>query len=210
MIIILILISILLLSIVGLICGSIDTDEVYTYFYLEDQTTENYDDYKCGYKIKDWKKLGLKESECYKVKQVTTKKHSFNFFYDEDLCGWSAGVGGLFLVALCICGGICIHEHSSWGIESKEIAITEHITQLETEKTNLMTYYEESINKDIDISSTNLPAKINEHNAEVREFVVDIKNRQIYIKNPWTSWFVNDAYRTVDLDRLTATYINLK
>ena len=210
MIIILIMIGIVALSIIGIILGSIDYENKQQYFYIEDQKTSCYDDYKAGYKIKNYKKLGLDKDVCYKVKISYTRKYYFDFLASEGICGTSGGIGCFVLLLLIVCGCICIHKHSTWGVQPKEVAITEHITQLETEKINLMTYYEESINKDIDISSTNLPAKINDHNTEVREFIVDIKNHQIYAKNPWTSWFVNEAYTNVDLDRLTATYINLK
>jgi len=87
-------------------------------------------------------------------------------------------------------------------------SLKEEITNLENNKQYITTYYTAGVGKDIDISSTNIPAVIKEHNQEVKDLVKKIKIDRINLGNPWVGLWVNPACNNVDLVRVEATYIN--
>jgi len=146
-----------------------------------------------------------KSYPCRKTTKICPCEYDWEI--DECIGPW-LGTAFTFIplfVAVIIAG----MHNSPWEIEREANSITEHIVRLETNRDNLLSYYNNSIAKDIDISSTNLPGKINEHNAEVEEFVVKLKSEKVNLTNPWINVFYNPAYKNIDIPRVEATYINL-
>ena len=115
---------------------------------------------------------------------------------------------GIFLLIGLIMGGIAGSSKFTWAVQAKTAEYETQIVELENNKQYILTYYSSGVNKDIDISSTNIPAVIKEHNAEVKDLVKRIKVDRINLKNPWMSSWVNPACNDVDLLRVEATYIN--
>ena len=122
-------------------------------------------------------------------------------------------IGGV--IASCIClsvlavmGGTTAANKIKWAVDTQTTAYEEKIIELENNKQYITTYYSTGVNKDIDISSTNIPAVIKEHNAEVKDLLKEIKVNRINLDNPWISPWVNPACNNVDLARIEATYIN--
>lgn len=115
---------------------------------------------------------------------------------------------GIFLIIGLIMGGTAAGCKVTWAIQAKTAEYETQITELENNKQYILTYYSSGVNKDIDISSTNIPAVIKEHNAEVKELVKRIKVDRINLNNPWVGSWVNPACENVDLLRIEATYIN--
>jgi len=204
--IILIILGILfvLLGIVPQILNLFDIKDIY--IYDENGTEKRYGDdiiWPDGAEEPDdtsWKKF-----PCIKKHKVVFSGYDWEF--ESAILPW---LGTLIFGAGFIIPLICtISIHTSWEVAEVSNEITERIIELESRKDNLLSYYNNSIAKDIDISSTNLPGNISEHNSEVKEFVVKLKNKKIDLDNPWISVFVNPAYKNVDIARVEATYINL-
>lgn len=117
-------------------------------------------------------------------------------------------IGGLSLIALISMIGPNVGCKVKWAVEEQAIKYEEEIVSLENNKQYIVTYYTSGVTKDIDISSTNIPAVIKEHNAQVKELLTKIKVDKINLSNPWVSPWVNPACMDVDLLRVEATYIN--
>ena len=117
-------------------------------------------------------------------------------------------IGGLCLIVLGAMIGTNVSNKCSWAVQEQTAAYEEEITNLENNKQYITTYYSAGVGKDIDISSTNIPAVIKEHNQEVKDLVKKIKIDRINLGNPWISPWVNPACNNVDLARIEATYIN--
>ena len=105
--------------------------------------------------------------------------------------------------------GISRISSSSYIGEYKKIEINEKISELEHEKTVLLSYFDINAPKSIDLSSINLPERITTHNKNARELIVSVKHGIARKENPWINWFVNPVYTTIDISRIEATYINL-
>lgn len=105
--------------------------------------------------------------------------------------------------------GVSRISTSSYVGEYKKIEINEKISELEHEKTILLSYFDINAPKSIDLSSMNLPERITTHNKNARELIVDVKHGIARKENPWINWFVNPVYTTIDISRIEATYINL-
>ena len=117
-------------------------------------------------------------------------------------------IGGVCLIALGVMGGTNAAAKLPWAVEFKTVEYEEEITALENNKQYITTYYTSGVGKDIDISSTNIPAVIKEHNEQVKNLIKQIKVDRVNLKNPWVSPWVNPACNNVDLLRVEATYIN--
>ena len=115
---------------------------------------------------------------------------------------------GMCAIALIAMIGTNIGNKCSWAVDEQTVKYEEEIVSLENNKQYIITYYSSGVNKDIDISSTNIPTVIKEHNAQVKDLITKIKVDKINLKNPWISPWVNPACEKVDLLRVQATYIN--
>ena len=131
-----------------------------------------------------------------------------DYWYEEAraICGYV--LGGLCLITLIGMIGPNVGCKVKWAVEEQAIKYEEEIVSLENNKQYIITYYSTGVTKDIDISSTNIPAVIKEHNAEVKDLLTKIKVDRINLNNPWISPWVNPACENVDLLRIEATYIN--
>ena len=112
-------------------------------------------------------------------------------------------------IGLCICAGNVIFNKVEWAIKAEEVSYNTKIENLEANRSAILSYYESSITKDIDISATNIPQLIKEHNDEVATLVKRVKQERINLSNPWINIYVNPACENIDLPRIEASYINL-
>lgn len=117
-------------------------------------------------------------------------------------------VGGVCLIALGVMIGTNVSTKMKWSVQEQTVKYEEEIVSLENNKQYIVTYYTSGVTKDIDISSTNIPAVIKEHNAQVKDLLTKIKVDRVNLNNPWISPWVNPACKNVDLLRVEATYIN--
>ena len=193
----------------------------YLYYYDENGDSTRYvdelEEYKNGREREELIKIAKEKAKqeeisyryvslpCRKVTKIHLETTSPNI---ED-CILQVIFGILSLIGIIVCTTLTCMNRTSWAITKENNAIVEHITRLETNRDNLLSYYNNSIAKDIDISSTNLPSKINEHNIEVEEFITKIKNEKVELTNPWVNCFHNPIYNDVDIARVEATYISL-
>ena len=152
--------------------------------------------------------------EDYKVpaKKIVKKRIRLNDDWDtydhpNTLVGGGIGVG-VTALALLAMGITCAITKSPWSVQADVIAYEEKIVELEHNKSYITTYYSTGVIKDIDISSTNIPSVIKEHNAEVKDLIQRIKQNKINLGNPWCNAWISPACKSVDLVRLTATYID--
>ncbi len=133
--------------------------------------------------------------DCKKLpcKIVTKKRIQRASYWDECekigpwVCTCIVGV------VLTIMVGFVVGCKCEWAVQTKEAEIEEKIVLLENNKQYITTYYSAGVTKDIDISSTNIPSVIKEHNAEVEELIRDIRKDQINLNNPWCNVWVNPA-----------------
>ena len=206
MIIILILIAVLVTCIVLFVTSFLEIQEEDVKYFKDEKGKH----LVYGYKIENNKELGLERNTEYWCKKTCKKRiRATECYIDEARTAWPFGVGLVVILALLICGGICLCQNISYGVIAKETEINEHIVELENDQQSLLKFYETGVAKDIDISSSGLPERIKEHNAEVSKLVKDIKINRIDLTNPWLNWFINPAYNKIDLPRVEATYINL-
>lgn len=150
---------------------------------------------------------------------TTKKKVVLERYYDLEEKIGALVCGGIVLLALIIMTSCAIGARNPWSVQSKETSINERIVELENNKFSLLSYYETGVGKDIDISSSNLPKDIRDHNADVADLAKTIKTCRIDASNPWINWWTNPAYANVDLVRVegdpnnpndSGLYINLK
>lgn len=175
----------------------------------------------------DWKRLATDSSgnevklqnilyymEDYKIpaKKIVKKRIQLNSDWDtyehpNTIIGGGIGVGvtALALLAMTITAAV---TQSTWSVQADTIAYEEKIVELEHNKSYITTYYSTGVIKDIDISSTNIPSVIKEHNAEVKDLIKKIKQDKVNLGNPWCNVWINPACKNVDLVRLAATYID--
>ena len=203
---IILIISIVLFILLGVlpqVLNCFEWDDHY-YTYDENGTQKEY-----GRDIDKWPNGKPKDYDSWKSYPVNvSKKYKYRGYdWDESILAWVGTVPTVIFVA--VTSIIAIIHNAPWEIQSETAQITEHIVRLETNRDNLLSYYDASKTKDIDISSTNLPGRISEHNAEVEEFVVKLKQEKINLSNPWINVFYNPAYENVDIARVEATYISL-
>lgn len=203
---IILIISIILFILLGIVPQVLNCFEWDNKYYTYDKDGKYT---ACGRDIDKWPEGKPEDYDAWKSYPVTISKRYKHrgYDWDEAILAWVGTVPTLIFV--CVTTIIAIIHNTHWEIQTETAKITEHITRLETNRDNLLSYYNNSIAKDIDISSTNLPGKINEHNAEVEEFVVTLKQEKINLSNPWINIFYNPAYKNVDIARVEATYISL-
>lgn len=172
---------------------------------------------------KEWKDYEKQNMETHRIlyyldctelpcRIVYKKKIQKTRYWDTDDHPVSIIGGGVGIVACTIAllamGITAAVAKCEWCVETRKVEITEKIVELENNKQYITTYYTTGVNKDIDISSTNIPAVIKEHNAEVKDLIKSIKTDKINLNNPWCNIWVNPACKNVDVARIEATYIN--
>lgn len=131
-----------------------------------------------------------------------------SYWYEKARAIAGYVIGGACVIALLGMIGPNVGCKVKWAVEEQAIKYEEEIVSLENNKQYILTYYSSGVTKDIDISSTNIPAVIKEHNAQVKDLLTKIKVDKINLNNPWVSPWVNPACKDVDLLRVEATYIN--
>ena len=204
---IILIISIVLFILLGVLPQVLNCFEWDDHYYTYDEKGTQKE---CGRDIDKWPNGKPDDYDGWRSYPVNvSKKYKYRGYdWDESILAWVGTVPTLIFVAVTTI--IAIDHHTPWEIQSETAKITEHIVRLETNRDNLLSYYNNSIAKDIDISSTNLPGRVNDHNAEVEEFVVKLKQEKISLNNPWINVFYNPAYKNVDITRVEATYISLQ
>lgn len=139
---------------------------------------------------------------------IKRKIQRYDYWYEtaRSIAGYI--IGGIGLITLGAMGGTNAGCKVTWAVQEQAIKYEEEIVSLENNKQYIVTYYTSGVSKDIDISSTNIPAVIKEHNAQVKDLLTKIKVDRVNLNNPWISPWVNPACKDVDLLRVEATYIN--
>lgn len=130
------------------------------------------------------------------------------YWYEEPRAIAGYIVGAVCLIALGVMIGTNVSTKMKWSVQEQTVKYEEEIVSLENNKQYIITYYSSGVTKDIDISSTNIPTVIKEHNAQVKDLITKIKVDRVNLSNPWISPWVNPACENVDLLRVEATYIN--
>lgn len=136
-------------------------------------------------------------------KRYYTRKIQLRSYWHEEpraIAGFV--IGGLCLIVLGGMIGPNVSCKTTWAVQEQTAKYEERITKLENNKQYILTYYTYGVSKDIDISSTNIPAVIKEHNNEVEELAQKIKVDTINLNNPWVSPWVNPACKNIDLKQI--------
>ena len=179
------------------------------YESLKDEIPEKYADYQKRVKAKEsHPDYYIKNTEVKVRVEVRRKIQVTNYWYENARSIAAYIIGGISVIALLAMVGTSIGCKVKWAVEEQTAAYEEEIISLENNKQYITTYYSAGVGKDIDISSTNIPAVIKEHNQEVKDLVKKIKIDRINLGNPWVGLWVNPACNNVDLLRIEATYIN--
>ena len=179
------------------------------YDSLKDELGERYVDYQKRLKAKESSPDYYLENVEVKVRvKIHRKIQVASYWYENARSIAAYIIGGIGAIALLAMIGTSVGCKVKWAIAEQTAAYEEEITNLENNKQYITTYYSAGVGKDIDISSTNIPAVIKEHNQEVKDLVKKIKIDRINLGNPWVGLWVNPACNNVNLARVEATYIN--
>lgn len=132
----------------------------------------------------------------------TSKIQLRSYWYEEARAIAGCVIGGICVITLGVMIGTNVSNKVTWAVQEQTVKYEERITKLENNKQYILTYYTYGVSKDIDISSTNIPAVIKEHNNEVEELAQKIKVDTINLSNPWINPWVNPACKNIDLKRI--------
>lgn len=173
------------------------------YDSLKDELGERYVDYQKRLKAKESSPdYYLKNVEVKVRVKIHRKIQVASYWYENARSIAAYIIGGIDAIALLAMIGTSVGCKVEWAVQEQTVKYEERITKLENNKQYILTYYTYGVSKDIDISSTNIPAVIKEHNNEVEELAQKIKVDTINLNNPWVSPWVNPACKNIDLKRI--------
>lgn len=134
---------------------------------------------------------------------------------DEEVGAMFLGiVSGPLLLALIICGAVCIGVNQPASVATKEYELAERMRLYAFDKQILESYhpitdgsnkteFTSDITLDV-VSTTQYYQMVKDYNSELYEFKCEVKSAQYNKSNPWISWFVSDGYASVSDEMLAS------
>lgn len=123
-------------------------------------------------------------------------------------CAIVMTLGGLAMIG---CGIACIAINEPSNIKAKEYALAEQINLYDYDKQILESYHlvndgdKTNFTSDITlevVSTAKYYEMVRDYNNKVFDFKCQVKGKQYRKDNPWVSWFISNAYKSVSDEML--------
>lgn len=121
-------------------------------------------------------------------------------------------ITGIIAFGTIIAGGVCIGINQPSHIYSKEYELKEAINLYDYDKQILESYHlvsdgeKDTFTSDITfevVSTEKYYSMVREYNNKIFQFKCEVKSHQYNRDNPWISWFVNSAYKSITDEMLS-------